>query len=156
VSFNQEGHVEAYRETAQTAPKRQGGYRISNLAAHVGTVLRWIKQQPDLTLAKLQQRCARELTVSISVHALWYRLERLGLSFKKTTRGAEQDRRDLVLKRRQWKADQPFWDARKLVFIDEMGVNTQMARRYGRSAVGERCQSAEPHGHGQSSTFLAA
>jgi transposase len=70
VSFNQEGHVEAYRETAQTAPKRQGGYRISNLAAHDGTVLRWIKQQPDLTLAKLQQRCARELTVSISVHAL--------------------------------------------------------------------------------------
>jgi hypothetical protein len=31
-----------------------------------------------------------------------------------------------------------------------------MARRYGRSAVGERCQSAEPHGHWQSSTFLAA
>jgi transposase len=61
-----------------------------------------------------------------------------------------------VIKRQQWKAEQPFWDARKLVFIDETGVNTKMARRYGRSAVGERCLSAEPHGHWQSSTFLAA
>lgn len=61
-----------------------------------------------------------------------------------------------MIKRQQWKAEQPFWDARKLVFIDETGVNTKMARRYGRSAVGERCLSAEPHGHWQSSTFLAA
>lgn len=45
---------------------------------------------------------------------------------------------------------------RRLVFIDETGVNTKMARRYGRSPVGERCHSAEPHGHWQSSTFLAA
>ena len=61
-----------------------------------------------------------------------------------------------MIQRQQWKAEQPFWDARKLVFIDETGVNTKMARRYGRSAVGERCLSAEPHGHWQSSTFLAA
>lgn len=31
-----------------------------------------------------------------------------------------------------------------------------MARRYGRSLIGQRCASAEPHGHWQSSTFLAA
>jgi transposase len=43
-----------------------------------------------------------------------------------------------------------------LVFIDETGVNTKMARRYGRALVGERCHSAEPQGHWQSSTFLAA
>ncbi len=44
----------------------------------------------------------------------------------------------------------------RLVFIDETGVNTKMARRYGRSLSGERCHSAELHGHWQSSTFLAA
>jgi transposase len=78
-----ERYWKRYRETAQIQPKRQGGYRVSKLAAHDGTLLHWIKQQPDLTLAELQQRCARQLEVSISVHALWYRLERLGLSFKK-------------------------------------------------------------------------
>jgi len=43
-----------------------------------------------------------------------------------------------------------------LVFIDETGLNTKLARRYGRCPRGERCVSAIPHGHWQSSTFLAA
>jgi transposase len=43
-----------------------------------------------------------------------------------------------------------------LVFIDETGLNTKLARRYGRSPRGARCLSAIPHGHWQSSTFLAA
>jgi len=42
------------------------------------------------------------------------------------------------------------------VFIDETGLNTKLARLYGRSPRGERCLSAIPHGHWQSSTFLAA
>jgi len=48
---------------------------------------------------------------------------------------------------KQWKAAQPLWDARKLVFIDETGLNTKMARLYGRCPVGQRCISAVPHGH---------
>jgi transposase len=43
-----------------------------------------------------------------------------------------------------------------LVFIDETGLNTKMARLIGRSPVGQRCVAAIPHGHWQSSTFLAA
>jgi transposase len=43
-----------------------------------------------------------------------------------------------------------------LVFIDETGLNTKLARLYGRSPRGERCLSAVPHGHWQSSTFIAA
>jgi transposase len=34
-------------------------------------------------LAQLQQRCAEQLHVSIGITALWHRLRRLGLSFKK-------------------------------------------------------------------------
>jgi transposase len=43
-----------------------------------------------------------------------------------------------------------------LVFIDETGLNTKLARLYGRCPRGERRLSAVPHGHWQSSTFLAA
>jgi transposase len=43
-----------------------------------------------------------------------------------------------------------------LVFIDETSLNTKMARHYGRCPMGRRCTSAVPHGHWQSSTFLAA
>jgi len=42
------------------------------------------------------------------------------------------------------------------VFIDETGLNTKLARLHGRCPIGQRCLSAVPHGHWQSSTFIAA
>jgi transposase len=42
------------------------------------------------------------------------------------------------------------------VFIDETGLNTKLARIHGRCPIGQRCHSAVPHGHWQSSTFIAA
>ena len=42
------------------------------------------------------------------------------------------------------------------MFIDETGLNTKMARHYGRCPIGQRCLSAVPHGHWQCSTFIAA
>lgn len=42
------------------------------------------------------------------------------------------------------------------MFIDETGLNTKMARLHGRCPIGQRCLSAVPHGHWQSSTFIAA
>ena len=42
------------------------------------------------------------------------------------------------------------------MFIDETGLNTKMARCHGRCPLGQRCTSALPHGHWQSSTFIAA
>ena len=47
-------------------------------------------------------------------------------------------------------------DATKLVFLDETFANTTMARRYGRSARGERCMAHAPFGHWKTTTFLAA
>ena len=55
-----------------------------------------------------------------------------------------------------WRGQQPNWDVRRLVFIDETSLNTKLARLYGRCPRGQRCLSAVPHGHWQSSTFLAA
>ena len=43
-----------------------------------------------------------------------------------------------------------------MVFIDETGLNTKLARLYGRCPRGQRCLCAVPHGHWQTSTFLAA
>ena len=58
--------------------------------------------------------------------------------------------------RKLWRQQQPGWDVRRLVFIDETGLNTKLARLYGRCPAGQRCLSAIPHGHWQSSTFIAA
>lgn len=56
----------------------------------------------------------------------------------------------------RWRGQQAGWDARRLVFLDETGLNTKMARLHGRCPRGERCLSAVPHGHWRSSTFIAA
>lgn len=56
----------------------------------------------------------------------------------------------------RWRAEQPRWDPRRLIFIDETALNTKMARLYGRSPVGQRCVGLVPHGHWRTTTFIAA
>ena len=58
--------------------------------------------------------------------------------------------------RKQWRDLQKQWDARRLVFIDECGINTKMVRLYGRSPRSERCVDLAPHGHWHTNTFIAA
>jgi transposase len=72
-----------YQMTGQCQPKQIGGYRRSRLEQHDRTLRRWIGEQADLTLSQLQQRCWQELHVAIGLTALWHRLEKLGLSYKK-------------------------------------------------------------------------
>jgi transposase len=55
-----------------------------------------------------------------------------------------------------WFDSQPDLAPERLVFIDETGVDTKMARRFGRSLRGERCLAAIPHGHWKTTTFTAA
>jgi len=60
------------------------------------------------------------------------------------------------LRRQAWFDEQPDLDPARLVFIDEAGTSTKMARRYGRASRGERCRAAVPHGHWKTSTFVGA
>ena len=62
----------------------------------------------------------------------------------------------MAAERAAWKASQPEIDIRRLVFIDETGASTKMARLYGRSPYGQRCVAALPHGHWKTTTFVGA
>jgi transposase len=42
-----------------------------------------------------------------------------------------------------------------LVFVDETGLTTKMARLRGRARKGRRCRAAVPHGHWKTTTFTA-
>jgi len=57
--------------------------------------------------------------------------------------------------RREWQATQPVLDITKLVFLDETGASTNMARHYGRAPRGARGVSSVPHGHWHTTTFVA-
>ena len=69
---------------------------------------------------------------------------------------AEQDRPDVARKRRRWKTYQGRIEARRLVFIDETWIKTNMAPLRGWGPRGERLAAKVPHGHWKTLTFIAA
>jgi transposase len=58
--------------------------------------------------------------------------------------------------RTAWQAEQKHLEPSRLVFIDETWVTTNMTPRYGRAVKGQRLLGYAPHGHWQTTTFLAA
>jgi transposase len=73
---------------------------------------------------------------------------------RKTAHASEQERADVAAAREAWRGAQPELDPSRLVFVDETGASTKMARLYGRSQRGERCIGAVPHGHWKTITFV--
>lgn len=55
----------------------------------------WIEKQNDLTLAQMLERLQRELVVNLKRHALWYQLNRLGLTYKKRCTPPSRKRLDV-------------------------------------------------------------
>jgi len=68
---------------------------------------------------------------------------------------AEQERPDVAVAREVWKEDQAFLDPARLVFIDETGTSTNMARLRGRARRGCRVVGRVPWGHWKTMTFVA-
>lgn len=75
---------------------------------------------------------------------------------KKSAHALEQDRPDILKRRRAWFDGQLDLDPAKLVFIDETGLSTKMARLRGRAPRGERCRAGVPHGHWKTTIFTGA
>jgi transposase len=67
---------------------------------------------------------------------------------------AEQERPDVAHARTQWRREQPSLDPAKLVFLDETGTSTKMARLRGRAKRGRRVIGRVPWGHWKTVTFL--
>ena len=59
-------------------------------------------------------------------------------------------------RRLAWFEAEPELDPARLVFIDETGASTKMARLRGRAPRGARCRAAIPHGHWKTTTLVAA
>jgi transposase len=71
-------------------------------------------------------------------------------------RAAEQDRPDVAAARAAWIENRAELEAERLVFIDETGTSTNMARLCGRAPRGERLVGKVPQGHWKTTTFVAA
>lgn len=56
--------------------------------------------------------------------------------------------------RKAWTGSQAELDPQRLIFIDESGLSTKMARLRGWALKGQRCHAAIPHGHWKTITFV--
>ncbi len=107
----------------------------------------------DITLVELAEMLRREHCASFASSTIWRFLDRDGITIKKTAHASEQD---VAARRQAWFDAQPDLDPERLVFIDETGASTKMARMRGRTKRGERCRGAVPHGHWKTTTFTGA
>lgn len=68
----------------------------------------------------------------------------------------ELDRADVQARRAEWLREREPLDPRRLVFIDETWVKTNMTPTHGRCRRGKRLIARVPFGHWNTSTFVAA
>lgn len=73
---------------------------------------------------------------------------------KKSAHATEQDRPDILKRRQAWFDGQLDLDPERLVFIDETGATTKMARLHGRTQRGKRLRMGMPHGHWKTTTLI--
>ena len=79
-----------------------------------------------------------------------------GCGSKKTLFALEQTRADIARRRQRWRLRQTRLDPRRLVFIDETWIKTNMAPLRGWGPRGKRLRGFAPHGHWRTLTFLGA
>ncbi|CAK0780815.1 transposase [Gammaproteobacteria bacterium] len=141
-----------FRESGTLAPRPHAGGRPLLLAEHDETILSWLKEKPDTTLKGLREA----LGLPVQLSTLWYRLNHLELTFKKTLNATERERDDVQARRKEWLKEQPTLNPDHLVFVDETGLTTAMVRLHGWGPRGERVVGTAPQGHWHTTTFVAA
>lgn len=112
---------------------------------------RLVDEPPEATLAELGAPLDRRFGTS-TVDG-W--LRRLGPSRKKTLPAAEQQRPAMAAPRNRWHERLAAVPSRRLVLVDESGVNTRLTRLHGRAPVGQRLVARAPQGYHQTTTLIA-
>ena len=148
--------VRRYLDTGSAGPSRMGSPRTPKLAGQRSRILERIKACPAVTLAELQDWLGVR-GVATSVASIWRFLKSCSITRKKLTPVAdERDRPDAERRREKWKGFQGRADPRRLVFIDETWIKTNMSPRHGWGLKGQRVRGSAPFGHWGTSTFIAA
>jgi transposase len=141
------------REAGTLAPKPHGGGPRPSLSRRDQQRLRrLVQKQNDATLNQLKQQGG----FSCSLTTIWHSLRRLGLTYKeKTLHAAERSRADVQEKRRRFRRKVRRIEPKRLVFVDETGVNTAMTPTYAWAPRGERALGSVPTSWG-TLTVIAA
>ena len=146
------------RETGSVAATPAAGGPKPEIAGEGAAVLEALVTEANgATLAELAARyAARRGTRVLDQSTVCRACQRLDLRWKKrSATPAEQTREDVAAARQAWRTEVgPTLRPDDLVFVDETGVATDLARRYGRAKGGRRAPSAVPYGSWHRLTIL--
>jgi transposase len=141
------------RTTGSFAAKPHVGGAVKMTSDRRDRLVVLVREQPDATLAELHDRLAAPVHPSTIARTLL----RLALTLKKKVRrAAEQERPDVRHKRATFRGRVARLDPDRLVFLDETGLNTAMARLYGRAPRGQRLVESVPEGTWETTTLVSA
>lgn len=147
--------IRLYKETGDIKPRENKNGRKSKLNdKDLRDIKSTILDQPDITLDELKEKLDLPICISALCRIINNKL-RLSLK-KKSIHAQEQNREDILEERYDWMDKQEFMDESKLVFIDEMSVNTGMTRLYGRGEKGERVVDYVPDERYKSETIISS
>ena len=141
------------RDAGTLAPKPHGGgpRPVLGFPEQVRLAM-LIAEHPDATLKQLKEWGGFACTLT----TLWRTLRRFRLTYKKKTLHAgERDTPEVQAKRRRYRAKVRRIEAKRLVFVDETGVNTAMTPTHAWARRGERAEGSVPSAWG-STTVIAA
>ncbi|TIU12606.1 MAG: IS630 family transposase, partial [Mesorhizobium sp.] len=147
--------LQRHEATGSVAPGKMGGHRKRVLEPHRAFIAERINQTPHLSLHRLKDELAAR-GVKVSHDTVWRFLRARGCGSKKTLFALEQARADIARRRQRWRSWQSGLDPRRLVFIDETWIKTNMAPLRGWGPRGKRLRGFAPHGHWRTLTFLGA
>ena len=132
--------MRAFRTTGSVAPKPSGGRRHAELDPHRAFLIGRIEEKADITMLELAAELAAATGTRAEPASLSRFLIRNGYRFKQTLLASEQDRPDIKAAREEWiTTRQPRMrlEPHRLIFLDETGTTTKMARLRGRCPRGQ-------------------
>ena len=150
--------VKRFRKMGSVAPKPHGGGAKPKLdLVDLFTLRDLSNEHPDATLAELSELFFEQTGIRVNGSTIARKLRRLRISRKKKTfHASERDTPEVQQERQEFQEDRPKMSVKKLIFIDESGINTGMARTYGRAPIGTRVEGHKPRNTGSNISLVGA
>jgi transposase len=140
------------RATGSVEPKPHAGGRPPALGPDDLERLRGlIRESPDATLEELRQALGLKCSLMAISRAVRHKLKITRK--KKDPHARERDTPEVQQEREDFRQEASGLDPQRLIFVDETGTTTAMARTYGRAPAGERVHGSAP-GHWESVTLI--
>ena len=147
-----------FKKTGELTPKPQGGRRYVKLTEEaIKHLLDYVKAHPDATLVQLVDELEKSCQVKVGKSTISDTLRKWGLSRKKKSLVAtEQKTERVVVLRSEFQRQQKDFDPTRLVFLDEAGCHISMTPTHGWAPRGERLYDHVPRNRGTVTTMLGA